>query len=170
MSIPIFFFFYHAIVIVGLSLATVTNRNPVHSVLFMIVVFFHIASVYLFLNAEFMAAIQIIVYAGAILVLFLFVVFLLNLKTEAHDQRFTAHWPSGALLAVALFAAIVMALKDFKLGPHGIYSIEKISEMTHTKAVGTVLYTKYLFPFEVASVVLLVAIIGAITLSKRHLK
>ena len=170
MTLPIFFFLYHALVIVSLSLVTVSRRNPVHAVLFMLVIFFHIASMYLFLNAEFIAAIQIIVYAGAILVLFLFVVFLLNLRAEEHEEKYSRSWLAGAVLALSLFAALAIVLRGFVLGPHGTYGIEKISEMTHTKAIGTVLYTKYLFPFEVASVILLVAIVGAITLAKKHIK
>ncbi len=168
--LPKFFFIYHALVIVSLSLVTVSRRNPVHAVLFMLVIFFHIASMYLFLNAEFIAAIQIIVYAGAILVLFLFVVFLLNLRAEEHEEKYTRSGLAGAVLALSLFAALAIALRGFVLGPHGTYGIEKITEMTHTKAIGTVLYTKYLFPFEVASVILLVAIVGAITLAKKHIK
>lgn len=170
LTIPKFFFFYHFIVIVGLSMVTVTRRNPVHAVLFMLVIFFHIASVYLFLNAEFIAAIQIIVYAGAILVLFLFVVFLLNLREEEHEAKNTANWPAGAVMAIALFIVLALSMRGFVVGQHGEYDIETISRMTHTKAIGMVLYTKYLFPFEVASVILLVAIIGAIALAKRHLK
>jgi NADH-quinone oxidoreductase subunit J len=163
-------FIYHAVIITALSLVAVTRRNPVHSVLFMLVVFFHIASLYLFLNAEFIAAVQIIVYAGAILVLFLFVIFLLNLRAEMASERFSARWPTGAVLAIGLFTAIYISLKSFVAGAHGEFSIKMISEMTNTKAVGTVLYTKYLFPFELASVVLLVAIVGAITLAKKHLR
>ncbi len=169
-TLPIFFFLYHALVIVSLSLVSVTRRNPVHSVLFMLVVFFHIASLYLFLNSEFIAAVQIIVYAGAILVLFLFVVFLLNLRAEEHAEKYSLSQPAGAVLALSLFAVLAVSLRGFVLGPHGIYGIEKITEMTHTKAIGTVLYTEYLFPFEVASVILLVAIVGAIALAKRHTK
>ncbi len=168
--LPKFFFFYHALVIVSLSLVTVSRRNPVHAVLFMLVIFFHIASMYLFLNAEFIAAIQIIVYAGAILVLFLFVVFLLNLRAEEHVEKYSRSSAAGAVLALSLFAVLAITLREFVLGPHGTYSIEKIKELTHTKAVGEVLYTQYLFPFEVASVILLVAIVGAITLAKKHNK
>ncbi len=169
-TLPQFFFFYHFIIIVGLSMVTVSTRNPVHAVLYMLVIFFHIASTYLFLNAEFIAAIQVIVYAGAILVLFLFVVFLLNLRAEEHEARNTANWPTGAVVALTLFVVLVLSMRSFVLGELGRFDIETIQSMTHTKAIGTELYTKYLFPFEVASVILLVAIIGAIALAKRQIR
>lgn len=168
MTIPQLFFFYHAIVITGLSLVIVTRKNPVHSVLFMLVQFFHIASLYLFLNAEFIAAIQVIVYAGAILVLFLFVVLLLNLKSDAARSRFVFTWPTGLVIALSLFVAICISTWNIKLGPSGPFTIEKVQAMTHTKAIGTELYTQYIFPFEVASLILLVAIVGAITLAKKR--
>jgi len=167
MTLSLGFFYYHAIVIVCLSLFAVTRRNPVHSVLAMLVMFFHLASMYLFLNAEFMAAVQIIVYAGAILVLFLFVVFLLNLRAEEKTE-YTANWPTAAVFSIAFFFVMVLAMRGFEEGAHGEYSVETITQLTHTKAIGAVLYTQYIFPFEVASLVLLVAIVGAITLAKRH--
>jgi NADH-quinone oxidoreductase subunit J len=167
--LPQLFFFYHAVVIVGLSLLVVTRRNPVHSVLFMLVLFFHIASLYLFLQAEFMAAIQIIVYAGAILVLFLCVILLMNLKEELLTFRFVSSWPTGMVIAGALFAAIVLSVFSLELGPSSEFDIAYIEETSNLKAVGTQLYTRYIFPFEIASVVLLVAIIGAITLAKKRL-
>jgi len=169
MTLAQLYFFYHALVITSLSLVIVTRKNPVHSVMFMLVLFFHIASLYLFLNAEFIAAIQVIVYAGAILVLFLFVVLLLNLRKELSMDHFSFTWPTGLVIAVGIFAAIAISVSGIKLGPSGEYTIARVQELTHTKAVGEVLYTQYIFPFEVASLVLLVAIVGAITLAKKRL-
>ncbi|MEJ2182289.1 MAG: NADH-quinone oxidoreductase subunit J [Nitrospirota bacterium] len=167
---PEFFFFYHAIVITALSLLVVTRENPVHSVLFMLVLFFHIASLYLFLDAEFMAAVQIIVYAGAILVLFLFVVFLLNLRKEELSRKYIGSWPTGFVVGAGIFAVLALTLVHVTPGPSSTFSISYIEKVTNTRAVGTRLYTDYLFPFEVASVVLLVAIVGSITLAKKRLK
>jgi NADH-quinone oxidoreductase subunit J len=167
--LPQLFFYYHAAVITVFSLLVVTRRNPVHSVLFMLVLFFHIASLYLFLNAEFLAAIQVIVYAGAILVLFLFVVLLLNLREEVLTIRYVTTWPTGIVIAASVFATIAVSVYGMKTGPLGHYDTEFIASATHTKAIGEVLYTHYIFPFEVASVVLLVAIVGAITLAKKRL-
>lgn len=165
-----FFFFYNAAAITILSLLVVTRRSAVHSVLFMLALFFHIAGLYLFLNAEFIAALQVVVYAGAILVLFLFVVFLLNLKSEDETQKYVTNWPTAAVLGLSVFAAIAFSLHSFKQGPLGQYSIEVIKEQTHIKAIGQVLYTKYIFPFELASLILLVAMVGSISLAKKNLK
>jgi NADH-quinone oxidoreductase subunit J len=152
------------------SILVVTRKNPVHSALWMLLLFFHIASLYLFLNAEFMAAIQVIVYAGGILVLFLFVVLLLNLREELKIDKFIGFWPTGLTFAVALFAAVAISLRSFIAAPPGKYTIDLIKQETHTKVLGKLLYTEFLYPFEIASLILLVAIIGAIVLAKRRLK
>jgi NADH-quinone oxidoreductase subunit J len=168
--IPKLFFGYFASAIIILSMLVVTRRNPVHSVLWMLLLFFHIASIYLFLNAEFMAAMQMIVYAGGILVLFLFVVFLLNIREEVRINKYIGAWPTGLTFAIGLFVVVVMSIRSFVAAPMGKYSIEVIKKETQVKALGKLLYTDYLFPFEIASLILLVAIIGAIVLAKRRLK
>lgn len=167
MTLPQIFFFYQAFIIIFTAILAVTRKNPVHSVILMLVMFFHIASVYLFLNAEFMAAVQVIVYAGAILVLFLFVIFLLNLRSKEIQQRNIANWPTAAVLSGALFTIIAIAVKDIQVGPSGKYTIEYINKHNHINAVGELLYTENILAFEVASLILLVAIIGAITLTKK---
>jgi NADH-quinone oxidoreductase subunit J len=144
-------FIYLAAAIVVLSVLVITRSNPVHSVLTMLLLFFHIAALYVTLNAEFLAAVQVIVYAGAILVLFLFVVLLLNLKEEAVERRYVGPWPMGLMAATGLFLAIVVSLDSFVAGPKGPF-------------------TEYLYPFEVVSLVLLVAIVGAIVLAKKRLR
>jgi len=164
------FFAYFAFVITILSLLIVTRKNPVHSVMWMLLLFFHIAGMYLFLNAEFMAAIQVIVYAGGILVLFLFAVLLVNIREELQIGKYIGAAPTSFTFAGGLFVVIVMSLRSFVAAPPGIYSIELIKQETHTKALGKLLYTEFLYPFEVASLILLVAIIGAIVLAKRRLK
>lgn len=168
--IPILFFVYFASAIVILSILVITRKNPVHSVLWMLLLFFHIASVYLFLNAEFMAAIQVIVYAGGILVLFLFVVLLLNITEELKTGKFIGAWTAGFTFALALFVMIILSLRSFVAAPPGKYTIEMIKQESHVKALGKLLYTQYLYPFEIVSVILLIAIIGAIVLAKRRLK
>lgn len=165
--LPKLFFAYYASAIVLLSGLVITRKNPVHCVMYMLVLFFHIAGLYLFLNAEFIAAIQIIVYAGAILVLFLFVVLLLNLREELKIKSSIRSWPVGLLLCAGAFVMIVHALQSFVLAPAGKYTIDFVKKETHTKALGQVLYTEFLFPFEIASLILLVAIIGAIVLAKK---
>ncbi|MEW6740990.1 MAG: NADH-quinone oxidoreductase subunit J [Nitrospirota bacterium] len=166
--LPKLFFGYFSIVMIVLSLLIITRRNPVHSVLWMLVLFFHIAGLYLFLNAEFLAAVQLILYAGAILVLFLFVIMMLNLKEELTAERFIGEWPIGVALGISILMFIYFTISKFIQGPAGQYTIEAIKRETHTKTIGKVLYTEYLFPFEIASLILLIAIVGAIVLAKKR--
>ena len=168
--IPELFFAYFAFAIIVLSFLVITRKNPIHSVLWMLLLFFHIASLYLFLNAEFLAAIQVIVYAGGILVLFLFAVLLINIREELRINRYIGAWPTGLTFAIGLFVVILTSIKSFRIGPPNIYSIAFVQKESHIKVLGKLLYTDYLYPFEIASVILLVAIIGAIVLAKRRLK
>jgi len=151
------FFFYFAFVIAATSVLVVALRNPIYSTLALLIMFFHVAGLYVTLHAEFLAAVQIIVYAGAILVLYLFVVMLLNLK---QDVRYHRQWPIAAVVGVSLAveALILTAMKGW---------VTPAAATGNTEAIGDVLYTTYLFPFEVASVILLVAMIGAIILAKK---
>ncbi len=166
--LPQIIFGYFAIVMIALSILIVTRKNPVHSVLWMLVLFFHIAAIYLFLNAEFIAAVQIILYAGAILVLFLFVIMMLNLKTEVSAERYIGEWPIGVALGASILLLIIFAISKLVPGPLGIYTIELIQKETHTKAVGKFLYTEYLFVFVIASLILVIAIVGAMVLAKKR--
>jgi NADH-quinone oxidoreductase subunit J len=164
------FFAYFAVAITIFSLLVVTRKNPVHSVMWMLLLFFHIASLYLFLNAEFMAAIQVIVYAGGILVLFLFAVLLVNIREEMQIGKYIGAGATGFTFAFGLLVVVLMSIRSFVAAPPGIYSIDVITAETHTKALGKLMYTEFLYPFEVASLILLVAIVGAIVLAKRRLK
>ncbi len=164
------FFSYFAITIITLSIIVISRRNVMHSIIYMLALFFHIAGLYLFLNAEFIAAIQIIVYAGAILVLFLFVIMLLNIRHEIKEQRYIGEWPVALAITISLLIVFIISAESLKVGKKGIWGIQEITDMTHTMAIGKVLYTEYLFPFEVASLILLIAIIGAVVLAKRKVK
>ena len=171
MTTPQIFFAYFAISMTVLSLLIVTRRNPVHSVLWMLVLFIHIAALYLFLNAEFLAAIQIIIYAGAILVLFLFVLMLLNLKQEETVDKYQGQWPISAGIAIAFAIFMIMIVGNITvMPPLGEYSIEAIKAEGSMMTIGKVLYTKYLLPFEIASLILLVALIGAVVLAKKRIE
>jgi NADH-quinone oxidoreductase subunit J len=171
MTSPQLFFIYFAVAMTVLSLLVVTRKNPVHSVLWMLVLFIHIAGLYLFLNAEFLAAIQIIVYAGAILVLFLFVIMLLNLKKEETVKKYQAQWPVGAGIVVILLVFLISIVGKITVLPAlGKYSIDAVQAEGHIMIIGKVLYTKYLLPFEIASIILLVAIIGAVVLAKKRIE
>ncbi len=166
-----FLFFYFAIAVIGLGITIVNSRNPVHGVLLMLVLFFHMAGLYLLLNAEFLAAVQVIVYAGAILVLYLFVLFLVTLREEVRISPFIekGYW-MGFVIAIAMFITFIKGIQNFTLGEHGAYTIEKIGQLTHTKAMGEAIYTTYILPFEVAGLILLVAVVGGIALAKRERK
>ncbi|MDA8154981.1 MAG: NADH-quinone oxidoreductase subunit J [Actinomycetota bacterium] len=161
-------FGYLAAAILLLSLLAVTNKNPVHAILLVIVMFFHMAVMYIGLGAEFLAAVQVIVYAGAILVLFLFVVFVLNIREETGGERFSSVWPFGLSIATGLLLLAVILSGKVRLGAMGPYTPQVISAETHTKILGRVLYTDYILPFEIASLILLVAVVGAITLAGRE--
>lgn len=171
MTLPQLFFAYFAVAMTTLSLLVVTRKNPVHSVMWMLVLFIHIAALYLFLNAEFLAAIQIIVYAGAILVLFLFVIMMLNLRKEETVKKYQAQWPFGVLVGIMLVSFLVLILGKITVLPAlGKYSIEAIKSEGSMMTIGKVLYTEYLLPFEIASIVLLVAIVGAVVLAKKRIE
>ncbi|MGH7259786.1 MAG: NADH-quinone oxidoreductase subunit J [Nitrospiraceae bacterium] len=163
------FFFYFAGIIVLTSILVVALRNPVHSALSLLIMFFHVAGLYVTLHAEFVAAVQIIVYAGAILVLYLFVVMLLNVKRE---DRYHAQLPVGALLGVTILTEVVLLLlqrSDAGTPSAPPAVAPPAAAIGNTEAIGEVLYSTYVFPFEVASLILLVAMIGAIVLAKRDL-
>lgn len=163
-------FIYLSTVIVLCALKVVTSRNPVHSALYMLPLFFHVAGIFVMLDAEFVAALQILVYAGAILVLFLFVIMLLNVRREESGDRFQGNWPIAAPLGLTVggFVMVMLMRSDFS-GMHGQYPYETVKALGNSQAVGRVLYTDFLFPFEVASVILLVAMVGAIVLAKKKL-
>jgi len=161
------FFFYFAIVIAAAAVFVVAVRNPIYSALSLLIMFFHVAGLYVTLHAEFLAAVQIIVYAGAILVLYLFVVMLLNLR---HDDRYHRQWPMAAAVGVTLVleAIVLTAMKGWTSPVVAAGTETTVGGSGNAEAIGDVLYTTYLFPFEVASLILLVAMIGAIILAKKE--
>ena len=162
-----FAFFFLATVIAICAILVVAFRNPVYSVISLLVMFFHIAALFVSLHAEFLAAVQIIVYAGAILVLYLFVVMLLNLKYDDSYQRQV--WIGVGLGAAALAEIIYLMISANAPLPAGASQAAAAAPHGNTEMIGRLLYTKYLFPFEVASLILLVAMIGAILLAKKAL-
>jgi NADH-quinone oxidoreductase subunit J len=158
-------FFYFAGVIVVASFLVIGLKNPIYSAISLLVMFFHVAGLYVLLNAEFIAVIQIIVYAGAILVLYLFVVMLLNVKRE---ERYQHQFLLGLFVGLLILTEVLLILMRSTFSAEtGEYTVDKINALGNTQAVGQVLYTTYLFPFEVASFILLVAMVGAIVLAKK---
>ena len=171
------FFYYLGTMIVLTALLVILLRNPVHSVIALLVMFFHVAGLFITLHAEFLAAVQIIVYAGAILVLYLFVVMLLNLKRDDSYQRQV--WVGVGLGVVALAQVIYVVVTAGGLAAPPLGGASQVAAAGqaataaaapgNTEAIVQTLYTTYLFPFEVASLILLVAMIGAILLAKKGL-
>ncbi|MDH4152959.1 MAG: NADH-quinone oxidoreductase subunit J [Nitrospira sp.] len=165
------FFGYFAVMIVATSILVVALKNPVYSALSLLVMFFHVAGLFVTLHAEFLAAVQIIVYAGAILVLYLFVVMILNVK---QDDRYHSQWRIAGFVCVPLLIEAMVLLSggagSRATGTRAAHapSAEAIAP-DNTLAIGQTLFSTYLFPFEVASLVLLVAMIGAIVLAKREI-
>ena len=161
------FFIYCALVITASGVLAISLRSPVHSVLMVLLLFFHMAGLYLTLNAEFLAAVQIIVYAGAILVLYLFVLFLVRLRDEVLVNPFVPGAWAGRVIAVSLALGLLWVIPSFTLGEKGVWTVEAVRATTHTKALGMELYTTYLLPFEIAALILLVALIGGLSLARR---
>jgi NADH-quinone oxidoreductase subunit J len=161
-------FFYFAGLIAATSVLVVALRNPVYSALSLLIMFFHVAGLYVTLYAEFLAAVQIIVYAGAILVLYLFVVMLLNVKRE---DRYHRQLPVAGFLGIMILTELLLLTINRGTVPPPV--IDKAGAVMNpagnTETLGEVLYSTYLFPFEVASLILLVAMIGAIILAKKDL-
>jgi NADH-quinone oxidoreductase subunit J len=160
-----FVFFYLAGVIVVTALLVVLLKNPIYSALSLLILFFHVAGLYVTLHAEFLAAVQVIVYAGAILVLYLFVVMLLNVK---RDERYHSQGPLAALLGLTIVTEALLVIAGPRFA--GVDATVLTTELEgNTEAVGELLFSQYLYPFEIASLLLLVAMVGAIILAKRDL-
>ncbi len=158
-------FFYFATIILASAALVVILRNPVYSALSIFIMFFHVAGIFVLLNAEFIAAVQMLVYAGAILVLYLFVVMLLNLRRE---ERYHRQYVLGGLLGAVILTELLLVMFQSTFSPPtGPYTPAVLQAVGNTEAVGKALFTTYLLPFEVASLVLLAAMIGSIVLAKR---
>ena len=165
-------FYTLAALILGFGILVITARNTVHSVLFLVVNFLFVAALYVLLGAQFLAAIQVLVYAGGIVVLYLFVVMLVNLKRPPEQHR-DPHRRSrlAFVLACVLLAEIgAIALWGFvQPGAQAAMTLSPVSASQNVEQVGWLLYTNYLVPFEVASILLLAAMVGAIILARREL-
>ncbi len=162
------FFGYFAGIIGLTAVLVVTLRNPIYSALSLLVMFFHIAGLYITLHAEFLFAVQLMVYAGAILIFYLFAVMFL---TEKKPDHFHVQSRAAFILGVAILVEIIVLVsqKSLSFNPDAIRPSPLVGEEGNTQAIGHLLYTSYLFPFEVASLILLVAMVGAVVLSKKDL-
>ena len=163
--IAILAFYLFATLTIAAAVAVIFARNPVHSVLWLILAFFNAAGLMLLVGAEFIAMLLVIVYVGAVAVLFLFVVMMLDVDFASLRSGFTRNLPFGLLVALVLLAEIVIAVSARNVGP-GSGAIPAATQ-PNIVGLGEMLYSRYLFPFEIAGLVLLVAMIGAIVLTHR---
>jgi NADH-quinone oxidoreductase subunit J len=170
--LPAVFFYLFSAVCVGSAFMVIAAKNPVHSVLFLILTFVNAAGLFVLLGAEFLAMILIIVYVGAVLVLFLFVVMMLDVDFVELRQGFLQYMPIGAIVGGILLVELLLVLFTWVIGPNVHQAIATptppIARMLNTEALGHVLYTHYVYFFQAAGLVLLVAMIGAIVLTLQH--
>jgi len=163
------FFYLFSFLLIGSAFMVITSRNPVHSVLFLIFAFVNAAGLFLLLGAEFLAMILIVVYVGAVAVLFLFVVMMLDVDFAELRQGFAKHLPLGSLLGVLVLVELVSLALTVYAAPDSLPKATAVDpSVSNTEALGLILYTQDVYYFEVAGFVLLVAMIGAIVLTLRH--
>jgi NADH-quinone oxidoreductase subunit J len=167
--IQAFVFYLFATIVIASGVMTIASRNPVHSVLWLILAFFNAAGLFLIIGAEFLAFLLVIVYVGAVAVLFLFVVMMLDVDFAQLRAGFAKYLPLGILLAIALFAEIILSILAHSQG--AIQLAARAAPIhageSNIVALGNLLYTRYVFIFEAAGLVLLVAMVGAIVLTHR---
>jgi NADH-quinone oxidoreductase subunit J len=165
-----FFFYLFSLAAIASAMLVITARNPVHSVLFLILCFFNAAGLFVLLGAEFLAMILVVVYVGAVAVLFLFVVMMLDVDFVELREGFLDYLPIGGVIGLILLVEMILLVGTWSIAPDLIAhtSTPTIGDISNTQAIGQVLYTKYVFFFQMAGLVLLIAMIGAIVLTMRH--
>jgi NADH-quinone oxidoreductase subunit J len=170
--IPALFFYLFAGICVASAFMVIAAKNPVHSVLFLILAFVNAAGLFVLMGAEFLAMILVVVYVGAVAVLFLFVVMMLDVNFAELRQGFLNYLPVGALVGVVFLVELLLVVGAWAIGPDVAKTvtapIPPPTDVSNTEALGLVLYTRYIFFFQTAGLVLLVAMIGAIVLTLRH--
>ncbi len=167
---PLFFYLF-SIVTVAAAFMVIASRNPVHSVLFLILAFFNAAGLFILLGAEFLAMILVVVYVGAVAVLFLFVVMMLDVDFAELREGFLQYLPIGGLVGVILLIELVLVLGGALVSPGeiaGAAPTPPADQVTNLAAIGALLYTRYIFFFQMAGMILLIAMVGAIVLTLRH--
>jgi NADH-quinone oxidoreductase subunit J len=168
--LPALFFYLYAGICIASAFMVIASRNPVHSVLYLILAFVNGAGLFMLLGAEFLAMILIVVYVGAVAVLFLFVVMMLDVDFTELRQGFLDYLPIGGLIGLILLVELVLVLAAWVIGPNvpTAIALPTPDKLTNTAALGQILYTRYIYFFQAAGLVLLVAMIGAIVLTLRH--
>ncbi len=170
MGVAAVFFYLFAAICVASAFMVIAARNPVHSVLFLILAFVNAAGLFLLMGAEFLAMIVVVVYVGAVAVLFLFVVMMLDVDFVELRQGFLQYLPVGALVGIIVLVELLLVIGAWVISPD-IVAAPRVPidpSVTNTEAIGMVLYTKYFYFFQASGLVLLVAMIGAIVLTLRH--
>jgi NADH-quinone oxidoreductase subunit J len=165
----ILFYIFSTITVVA-ALRVITARNPVHAALFLVLAFFNVAALWMLLQAEFLALALIMVYVGAVMVLFLFVVMMLDINIERMRQGFWSNLPVGALIGLLMAGEMAVVLSGRYFGLANLPPQNLPANYSNTKELARLLYTDYAYPFEIASVILLVGIIAAIMLTLRQRK
>ena len=171
MIVQAILFYIFAVVAVASGALVVSARNPVHSVLFLILAFLNAAGLFVLIGAEFLAMILVIVYVGAVAVLFLFVVMMLDIDFLQLRSGFVQYLPIGTLVGLILLAELFLVIGGWAVSPSIPTQAPALAggvPLTNTRALGEILYTRYLFAFQVAGLILLVAMVGAIVLTLRH--
>ena len=170
MILPALFFYLFAGVCVAAAFMVIAARNPVHSVLYLILAFVNASGLFVLMGAEFLAMILIVVYVGAVAVLFLFVVMMLDVDFTALRRGFLQYLPVGLLVGVVFVAELLLVVGGWAIAPNLSQAISAPMPpaITNTEALGRVLYTQYVYYFQAAGLILLVAMVGAIVLTLRH--
>ena len=163
-------FYMFSLVTIASSVMVILSPNPVHSVFFLILAFLNAAGLFVLLGAEFLAMILVIVYVGAVAVLFMFVVMMLNVNSTAMRDGVLQYLPTGGMIGLVLLAELVFVISTRQPGSTGVelLSTSVPSGVSNTRALGDVLYTKYFYLFQAAGIILLIAMIGAIVLTLRE--
>ena len=162
------FFWIFATILVGSALAVIFARNPVHSVLFLILAFVNGAGLFLIMGAEFLAMILVVVYVGAVAILFLFIVMLLDVDFARMKEGFVRYLPQGLLIAFVFGAELVYVVAGFAASPKAAAAATPSGTLSNTAALGEVLYTRYFYFFQAAGMILLTAMIGSIVITLHH--
>jgi len=170
MSFETFTFYVFAVILVLSALRVITARNPVHSALFLVLAFFTSAALWILLRAEFLAITLVLVYVGAVMVLFLFVVMMLDINLDRLREGFWSYLPLGATVGVLMVVEMGLVLWNRYSGLQSAVPGQSPQAVSNTKALGRLLYTDFVYPFELAAVLLLVAIVAAIALTLRRRK
>jgi NADH-quinone oxidoreductase subunit J len=166
MTFPTFVFYAFAVILLFAALRVITTRNPVHAALWLVLAFFTAAAHWLMLRAEFLAIVLVLVYVGAVMVLFLFVIMMLDVNYDSLRAQFRSYLPVGGAVGLLVLLEMALALVGSRVAPEAAGAAAPAGG--NTRALGRLLYTEYVYAFEIAAVVLLVAIVAAIALTHRR--